>query len=312
MPGAADTVTATRLATAGALLDLDAAAPIDKLVKVTDRMTGAMAFTDADVRTFAVGVDLPNDEWLARRMVTLAEGVSPSKFLSRAAVGRAGAMWVERGTGRAGAGGEGMAGMYATLAIAGKATLRDDLDFCAAVGLEAAALAEARARLTALGDDGGNVDRVVRVTIYSGQAPEDATVELGRPAPPDLIAKLKKAAASFGIGAPQLRLLDQIHPILEKTPPVWVRIATRADVPLPGVVLAYNSVPLETCQRVVNGLANDQDAGMRRFGTLVGALGVETGARSLELALGPVDPVPVRFGLVVSADGAVNENPNAN
>lgn len=281
-----------RVAVAAQQLGIDAQSLLEQLFQVASSFTGVVVLTDADVRTFGVAIDLADDAHLAARMAALAAGVSGSKALARAAMARPGLRQVERAIGAGGPTGEGMAGVVAALSVVGPATLDEDLAAATAIGMDPDAATALGDRLVALTGGGELRTRLVRTTIYPGPPGHDAMVELATEAPPDLLARL--AHPLLDIGAAQRKLLGNIHPILASTAPVWVRCGTG-----PGVTLVYRDLSLDTCQHVVHGLATRDDA-MGRWGSLVGALGA-THAPWLELALGPVDPIPARLGLAVTA-----------
>lgn len=286
-------VVGARVAVAAQQLGIDVQSMLEQLFQAASGFDGVVVLTDADVRTFSVAIDLGDDQLLASRMAALAAGISGSKALSRAAMARPGLRQVERGIGANGPTGEEMSGVFAALSVVGPATLDEDLAAATAIGMDPDAATALGNRLLQLTGDGGAHPRLVRTTIYSGSPGRDSMIELACEAPPDLLARLSRPGPGLDIGAAQLRLLANIHPILAANAAVWVRCGTG-----PGVTLVYRDVSLDACQHVVHGLATRGEA-MARWGTLVGALGARR-APWLELSLGPIDPVPARLGLSVT------------
>ncbi|MCW5805810.1 MAG: hypothetical protein KIT31_25795, partial [Deltaproteobacteria bacterium] len=167
-------------------------------------------------------------------------------------------------------------------------------------GASPAMLAALAARLRLLDPEDGLRDRLVRITVYSGPDGRDTMVELGAQLGDDALARIR--AADLGCSPAQLRLLDQIHPILAGGRPVWIRCAVATDVAtglLPGATLTYPGGTLDHALRVVGGLSTT-DGASARFGAFVGALGADR-VRSIELAIGPSDPVRARIGVPVAA-----------
>ena len=182
---------------------------LEHLVTVAGKLASPVVFVDPDVATLTLGTVIVDDGWLARRMAQLAHGVSGSRALARAAMARAGALWIERGVGRDGISGEGLAGTFATLAIAGPATLDDDLAVARAIGIAPDAASALGARLRALGDHGEMRPREVRVTVYAGQEPDGMAVELGF----DTVRVGTAPLPDTTVGHPDLSLDDAIHAV---------------------------------------------------------------------------------------------------
>lgn len=289
---------AARIGVAAALLGIPADAMIAQLIDVAGGLTNAMVFSDADLVSLGLGVELPSDPYLARRAANLAAGVSGSKWLSALAMARAGDRWVQRGIGPDGPGGLGPRGVTARFAVVGPATLTDDLAVAAAVGVSPAARESLSGRLRGLTEDADGLrERLVRATVFSGPTGKDATIELATQATGALLERIRAVAPAFGIGDAQVRLLEQIHPVLSGGRSVWVGVAATADAILPGVTVSYGPQSADHALRVVSGLASRRDA-VARFGSVMGAIGADQ-VRTLEVSLGPIDPVPMQFGAVV-------------
>jgi hypothetical protein len=264
---------------------------------VVDVTSGALldpvVFTDADVRTAGIASALdPDDLWLPRRMATLASGISGAKALARAVVARRGELRIERAVGAGGPTAPGLDGVSASLAITGPASLDDELAVASAIGLSDGAVAALGDRLRALAGDPARRDRIVRVTVFSGPAGHDMTIELGAPVD-DVLAVLAVADATPA----QIRLLERVHPILAAGRPAWLRCGVTADALDPGATLVYGPTSLDTARHVVSGLATTEFA-EGRFAALVSAAGADA-ASWLELAIGPVDPIRLRIGVPV-------------
>jgi hypothetical protein len=290
-----------RIGVAAALVGISAETMVRHIGDVASGpLVDPVAFTDADVHSFGIGTALSGDDlWLARRMASLAAGISPSKALARAAVARRGDLWIERAIGSGGSAGSGLDGVLATLAIAGTATLEDDLAVASAIGIPAAAQAALADRMRLLEPEDGARDRLVRVTVYSGPEGRDTMLELGAQLPPDALDRIRNAfSGPGGCSGAQLRLLDQVHPILAAGRPVWIRCAVTHEL-VPGATLAYSGNTLDNALRVVNGLSTS-DGASTRFGAFVGALGADR-VRFIELSIGPTDPVRARMGVAVAA-----------
>ncbi|HTR53893.1 MAG TPA: hypothetical protein VMJ10_24530 [Kofleriaceae bacterium] len=290
---------AARLGVAAALIGTTAKVMVEHLGEVwAGGFRQVLAFTDANARTFGVGIAIDPDDYLARRMAALSAGVSGSKALSRAAMARKGDLWIERALGLGGVDALGPDGPSASLAIAGPATLADDGEAAQVIGLSAGVAAEVVARLGAFDREPATTsDRELRATIFSGPAGQDHRIELSAWLPDDALARLHAAATKLAITGAQLRLLDRIHPILAASHPVSIRIAARADAVVPGATLVYGPQTLDHALRVVTGLATDHDAATR-WGAFVGATDASR-VRVLELALGPHDPIAARLGCEV-------------
>ncbi len=269
------------------LSDVTSAAFVDPVV-----------FSDADVRTAGITTALDaGDKWLARRMASLASGISGSKALARAIVARRGELRIERGVGSGGPTAAALDGVYAALAITGPSTLDDDLIAATAIGLSELAARALAERVRLLTGDPGPRDRMLRVTVFSNPAGHDATIELGTRVEPDgIVAGL----AGIAVSSAQLRLLERVHPILAAGRPVWLRVGVTSDTLEPHVTLVYGSTPLDNARRVVSGLATT-DTAEARFAAFTAAAGGADAAAWIELAVGPVDPVRLRIGVAVKA-----------
>jgi hypothetical protein len=289
---------AARIGVAARLLSIPADTLVQHLIDVTSGvLLDPVVFSDADLRTFAVGTAIGSDDtWLARRAAQLAAGISGSKALARAAAARRGDVWIERALGRGGSTAAGLDGVSATVAIAGTATLDDDLAAIGAIGASSAAVDALAARLRMFEPEVARRDRLVRITVYSGPSGRDTTIELGAQLGDDALAKIR--ASDLHVSAAQLRLLDQVHPILAGGRPAWLRCGIAADALEPHATLMYPGATLDNALRVVGGLANESGA-ESRFGTFAGALGAGR-ARAIELAIGPHDPIRMRVGLPVA------------
>ncbi|MCW5808714.1 MAG: hypothetical protein KIT31_40565, partial [Deltaproteobacteria bacterium] len=104
-----------RVGVAAALVGISAETMVRHLGDVVSgALLDPVAFTDADVQTLAIGTSLAGDDlWLARRMASLAAGISPSKALARAVMARRGDLWVERAIGPGGTTAAGLDGVAA-------------------------------------------------------------------------------------------------------------------------------------------------------------------------------------------------------
>ena len=291
--------TAARIGVGAGLLGLDVDWIVEQLIESTGGLEAATVFTDADVKTLTIGAAVPDDKWTPRHMSRLASGITTSKALARMSIARIGQRWAEAGSGFAGAKGEGMAGMFATLVVHGPASLDEDVTTATAVGLEQSMADQLAARLSRLTHGGERRPRVIRTTVFTGDEPTNHVIELGAEVPPDVIDQIASLASELQITAAQLKLIRGIHQILAGGRSVWVRVGASQQALEPGVTLTYASVTLDNAMRVINGLSST-DGAMSRWGSLVGALGA-TEVSPLEIRLGPRDPMPARLGLVVRA-----------
>jgi hypothetical protein len=289
--------TAARIGVGAGLLGVDVDWIIEQIIESSGGLEGATVFTDADVRTLTVGATVPDDKWTPRHMARLAAGITTSKALARMSIARVGRRWLETGSGLFGAKGEGMAGMYATLAVHGPASLDEDIATTTAVGLDQTIANELAARLSTLTKGGERRPRVIRTTAFTGDEPTNHVIEIGAEVPHDVIDLITSLASELQITSAQLKLIKGVHQILAGGRSVWVRIGASQHALEPGVTLTYASVTLDNAMRVINGLSST-DGAMQRWGFLVGALGA-TDVSALEVHLGPRDPMPARFGLVV-------------
>jgi hypothetical protein len=285
----------TRITVAAKAAGHSADAMLQQLAEVAGGLVDPVAWSDADVRTFGVATALADDKWLARRMASLATGISGSKALARAIVARSGTLRIERMIGAGGTTAQGVDGVSASLEITSAATLQDDVDAAIAIGVpEAIAPALAR-RLAAVQPDVARRPRLVRVTVYSNPAGRDSTIELAT----ELADLANLRDPELAVTAAQLRLLERVHPILAAGQPVWVRCGVSAGALDLGATLVYANTPLDNAPRVVNGLATSEGAELR-FSTLVAAVAADR-TSTIELAIGPIDPIRLRVGLGVRA-----------
>ncbi|MBA3452344.1 MAG: hypothetical protein H0T42_04525 [Deltaproteobacteria bacterium] len=297
-----DAPVADRLRAAAAIAMVSADALIEDLADAGGGLTDAIAFTDADVETLGAEVTLPEDPWLARRAAQLADGISPSKALSRAALARRGLIRAGFGIGTEQRSGRGLAGWSSSLSITGQATLDDDLAAATAIALSPAARQALSGRIRALtGDDPGPRPRILRTVIYGVDVlGHHTTVELGAPATPTLIERLVEVAPAFELDATHLVALTSAHALLRGEEPPWIRVPAIPERAVPGGTVTYGAQPAEIALRVVGILARTPEA-IIRFGAWMDTLGASS-VDSFELVLGsPGHPLGTRIGVSIRA-----------
>ncbi len=190
------------------------------------------------------------------------------------------------------------AGVYATVASHGDATLAEDAAVAQALGVTATAWQTVADRLTALGGSEHRVRRLSTTIRASGAVTIGITGALraSEPNAGNPWAAFVALAPTLGASGAQLRLLERVHPILEGSGPVNARITVRDGAVEDPLVLEYASQNLDTGMRIVDGLG--AAGAVKRFGHFVGAFGGEH-VQAIELTVGAIDPMPARLGVVI-------------
>lgn len=251
------------------------------LTDVTKPLRNVAIHTNADVDSIAISTDLPDDQWLARRMSNLANAISASPALASVAMSRKGSMRAERGIGRQGRPARGLSGVFSALTITGRATLAADLAAADAAGVPLPirdALA-ARLRLLASDDDAAR-ERVVRTLVYSGPDDHHTTLELGVLASTDLAAHATAAPHIVGLHADEIRTLRAIDAALDQRP--WVRVGATRSMVVPGFTLTYSDLGIDEVLALAGQFS---DRGVQRMQPFLAGLDLSR-VTSVDIAFG--------------------------
>jgi hypothetical protein len=251
------------------------------LTDVTKPLRNVAIHTNADVDSIGISVDLPDDQWLARRTANLANAISASSALAHVAMSRKGSMRAERGIGRQGRPARGLAGVFSALTITGPSTLARDLAAADAAGLPAPVRDALADRLHVLtGDDDPTRERTVRTLVYSGPDGANATLELGTLAAPDLVERAAASASTIDLDADTLRTLRALHGSIAQRPSA--RVSATPSGLLPGLTLTYADLGLDDMLALAGQFS---DAGVQRMQPFLAGLGV-TKVTSVDVTFG--------------------------
>ena len=143
--------------------------------------------TNAEARAIGVSVSLVGDAHLDVRLQNLANAISGSQALQRSAAVRGSkVMRVERGIGPKGRPTRGLAGVFSTVYHLEPRAVADDLAVVREVGIPPGVGQE----LAQLASKLGMSSTTLRVTVYAGTPVENMQIELGAPAPADVLDRL--------------------------------------------------------------------------------------------------------------------------
>lgn len=271
---------ASRLVAAAKLVAVDASSLLAKLSDVAGGLGDPIAWTDAQLATFAVSVTFPRDAWTPRRLANLVLALTGSKVLTRTgSIHSTDAMRVERAIGTGGFSAIGIDGPSATLDTRGATTLANELTACDVLGVAPSVCEELGRRLRVLADDAKR-PRSFRAIVFPGDAGDDAVVELGVDVAPEFQPIV---LLDLGVDEPLAKFVSLLGT------PSHVRCRGRLDR-IDNVFVEYRDPPADLCRQVVDLLAPGKS-----LAPFADALGANAVARmDLELAL----PIAVaRFGL---------------
>ena len=274
-PRPAVTPLQTRIEAAAAITDHSVAPMLSHLEDVVPNVKDVEVATNADATAIGVSVTLIADAHLEQRLKNLANAISGSQALQRSAALRGSkVMRVERGIGPRGRPTRGLAGVFSTVYHLEPRTVADDLALAREVGIPAGVADELTTRVGQL----AMTASTFRATVYTGPPDENMQIELGAPAPVDVLDRLGYADESTRF----LRALEPRGKAL-----VWVG-ATQKGM-LPWARLEYLDPPELDEAIAIAGKFGDMDR-VRRF---IAALETRPGA-SVSVTLGtgcPLGPV---------------------
>jgi hypothetical protein len=199
--------------------------------------------TNADATAIGVSLSLQADRYLDVRMHNLANAISSSTALARAAELRnPHLMRVERGIGPTGRPARGLAGVFSTVYHLEPRPLDTDLALAAELGIPRSACDDA-SRL--LRDLTGTSSSTLRVIVYTGPASGNMQLDLGALAPSG--SALAERAGAAGLSGEDLTMLSVTRELGMAI--AWVTLGP--DGVFPGLRVEYAQPGLDDALAVV-------------------------------------------------------------
>jgi hypothetical protein len=283
-----------RLRDAAAVVGLKAAPLISDLGTAGDGYRNVVAFTDGQVTSIGVEVDMPDDVYLARRAFHLTAGISPSRVLSRAVFARPGEL---RGGFWAIPNDDPMHVLQkwsTVVTVSGATSLDEDLAAAAAIGLSPSSCELVATRLRALGATAAVCPRIIRAVVHwRDDEGQDSFIELGAPSVDSLLWHIGQLLPASELDREHLVTLGPVHASMDGA---WVRITARPGALVPGITITYGATLLPVAHRAMAAAGGGPEA-VAKLDALMTALGART-IVSLDVTLTPPGrPLAVRIGM---------------